>query len=246
MEDNKIYCPVCGSELIVTHRDNYEDIQDHVSCDEFDRTPSLKDGYQCVNKDCLASEYGLTWLIDGDLFTRRDFFPPDVTYSMVNDRIKSLCKNGNTFAKNSWNYYYKNGCDAVKKRTIHINIFKFKIDIIPKRYGYNYPNNKREMPRLIGWKFEYWKQVDEHSYTTIIPITSMVKHSIRTFKSAATRLKKSDVPLNKMKSDIKDATNIIKCLDYWGNPDRRNYAKVSSFIINTFYKKDAKYILNLK
>ncbi len=102
------------------------------------------------------------------------------------------------------------------------------------------------MPRLIGWKFEYWKQVDEHSYTTIIPITSMVNHSIRTFKNAVTRLKKSDDPLNKMKSEIKDATNIIKCLDYWGKPDSINYAKVSSFIINTFYKKDVKYILNLK
>ena len=235
MEDNKIYCPVCGSELKVTHRDNYEDIQDHVSCDG--GTPSLKDGYQCVNKKCLASEYGLTWIQDGDLYTNRDFFPPDVTYSMVNSRIKELCENGNTFAKNSWNYYYKKGCDAVKKRTIIINIFKYKIDIIPKRYGYKYPNNKREMPRLIGWKFEFWKKTGDYSYSCIVPIHTMVKHDISTFKNAIKRLKKSENPLN-MKSDIDEVINKIKGNNHWGQPDERNYAKISSFIINIFYKKE--------
>lgn len=230
---------------MLPHRDNYEDIQDYVSCDEY-HTPSLKDGYQCVNNKCLAHEYGLTWLIDGDLFTRGDFFPPDVTYSMVNTRIKELCEDGNTFAKNSWNYYYKKGCKLIKKRTIHIKIFKLKIDIIPKTYGYNYPNYKREMSRLIGWKFEYWKQVDENSYTCIIPITTMVRHNISTFKSAATRLKRSDDPINKMKHDIGEAINMIKCNDHCGKKDDRNYAKVTSFIINKFYKKDCKFILNLK
>ena len=242
MEDNKIYCPVCGSELKVTHRDNYEDIQDHVSWD--DSTPCLKDGYQCINNECLAHEYGLTWLIDGELYVRRDFFPPDVTYSMVNNRIKELCENGNTHAKNSWNYYYEKGNKAVNKRTLHINIFKLKIDVIPKTYGYKYPNHKRDMPRLIGWKFEYWKKCDENTYSNIIPINRMVKYNIDTFNSAYLRLNRSNFPLN-MKSDINDAANIIKCFDYFGKKDNRKYAKISSWIVNTFYKQKSKYILEL-
>ena len=243
MEDNKIYCPVCGSELKVTHRDNYEDIQDHVSCDEYN-TPSLKDGYQCVNKNCLASEYGFTWISDGDLYIRTDFFPPDVTYYMASTRIKELCENGNTYAKNSWNYYYEKGRKAVEKRTIKINIFKLTIDIIPKTYGYNYPDNKRDMPRLIGWKFEFWKKTGEYSYSCIIPINKMIKHNISVFKSTSIRLKKSKDPL-KMKSEIKDAANIIKCNNLWGVKNDKNYAKISSFIINTFYKRTANYILEV-
>lgn len=240
MKDKNLCCPVCGSKLIVTHRGNYSDIQDRVSWDN--STPSLKEGYQCIHIGCVASEYGLTWIEDGSMYIRTDFIPEDITFTMVRKRINELCGE-NTNAINSWNYYYHNGINAVKKRTISIKFFKYKMKIIPKTYGYKYSEDKQFMPRLIGWKFEYFKKSSEYGHTQIIPVSTMVNHQIKNFTNIVKRLEKSENKDN-MKGDILDAVSIIRSLHY-KSPDNRKFSKISAWIVNHFYKNDVRYILDL-
>ena len=241
MKDEKIYCPVCGGELKVTHKDHYEDIQEHAS--GYNYLPSLKDGYQCLNEKCVASEYGITWLYNGDMFIVTKFIPEDVTYSMVSKRVNELC-NHNIYAINSWSYYYELGTIAVKKRTIKLRIGNLKIDIIPKKYGYKYPDNKNYMPRLIGWKVEFWKQVDENSYTRYYTFYHNVKYSLYTFTDVVERTKRVE-KISGMKNDIKNAYCVMMSKDHWQKPDNKKSSKFAAWIINTFYKKSAKHILQL-
>lgn len=42
---DKIFCPICKSELILTHRGRYEDIEERI----YHIKPSFKNGYQCTN-----------------------------------------------------------------------------------------------------------------------------------------------------------------------------------------------------
>ena len=62
--ERKIKCPCCDSVLVVTHQERYQDLSEHVS--NPNRQPSMKDGYQCPNTDCIANICDVAWIEDGD------------------------------------------------------------------------------------------------------------------------------------------------------------------------------------
>lgn len=232
-EDNKMYCPVCQSPLEVTHQGRYQDLSEHVS--NPDGEPSIKDGYQCTNVDwCEASSMKITWIEDGDCFINHHDVP---SYGEALRKLKSLSVSGMEFALNSWNHHYNKGQNSIKKWKKKIEIDKYTFWIIPKEWGYKYPDYKRYNPCWYKWKIEIWRKSDEYSSVLVIPMISMIRFSISGF-------------LSDYKSVIYDPGKINKfslgnCLELIKNKDSRTYRKISSFLVRTFYPKKCGVIISL-
>lgn len=237
MED--LFCPVCKSKLVVTHRDRYEDLSEHVS--NPNGTPSMKDGYQCTNVDwCLASNLNFTWISDGDCFTNPS---EGVSYTEANRRLKKASVSGMEFALNSWNHYYNLGKNKIKERRKEFHLGKYKIAIEPKEKGYKYPLQKQYMPSTFKWRYEIWKKSEDSPgcYISIVPTHRMVMHSIRNFNSS---YRSAIFNPKANRNSIKDCMDSIRCTK-WGSPDDRKFAKISSFLIRILYSEKCKVIIEL-
>jgi len=226
MENTKnLLCPCCDAKLVHTHDDHYQDLCEHV-CDP-NAKPSLKAGFQCPTEDCMAHKCNVTWIEDGDYYTGER--PEGISYSDVSKALES--KYGTAHAVNSWNFHYQLGKNAVKARTKDIRFLNWRLVIEPKEYGWDYPEEKRHMPRKIGWKFEWWRK-DGEGYIHIIPDYRMVKHCIQKFK---TNYNSVLFNADKNQHALKECMQEINCQTYGGYPETRRYAKISSWIIRTFY-----------
>lgn len=234
---NAIYCPVCKCELVVTHRERYEDMSEHAS--NPNGTPSMKDGYQCTNFSwCEAAHLDFAWISDGDCYTR----PPEgITYTEANKRLEELSVSGMNYALNSWNHYYHLGKNKIKERKISFSIGKYKIDLEPQEKGYEYPIHQQYMPSTFRWRYQIWKRSkSEGCYTSFTPDYRMIKYSVRSFNSAY----KSAVFNNSNRHSIKSCMDTIDCL-HWGTKDDRRYAKISSLIVRLIYPGKCRVIREL-
>lgn len=231
-EDNKLYCPICRSPLVVTHQGRYQDISEHVS--NPNGKASLKDGYQCTNVDwCEASRLKFTWISDGDCFID----PPEgISYGEASRKLKALSVSGMDYALNSFNHYYHRGQNSIKRWTRKISIGKYSFDFIPKEWGYEYPDHKRYEPCWYSWRIEIWKRNSEYGSVMIMPITRMVRFSISKFLSD---YKSAIYTEGKSKYYVMDCLEIIK------NKDPRTYRKIASFIIRTLYPKKCGVIISI-
>ena len=237
MEKESIYCPFCLTELVVTHQDNYEDLSDHVS--NPNGIPSLKDGYQCPNKACVVQRIDAAWIYDGDWYYTR---PDDMTYAEVQD-MKKLSTTGMTYAVNSWNHYYNQGLDEIKKHKRKFKLGKnWKLDIEPKMKGWKYPIEKQYMPDFWRWKLQWWKREEKgkDSFVGVTPTLHMVIFCVKQFKDYHKSAMK-----NRVKHDIDRAFDEAFGLR-WGTKDDRTFVKISSFIIRWLYPKQVDDIIKLK
>lgn len=223
--EGKIYCPVCEEELVVTHQDRYQDLSDHVS--NPNGKPSLKDGYQCVNKKCFVSESFYAWIYDGDFFCLKDSYK---SRRFSKDKLMVCSKSGESYALNSFNHYYHFGKKEVEKKTKKIRIWKYGVNIIPKEYGWNYPEEKRYMPKPFSWKFEYWVKTGEYTYQSIVPHHRMIAHCVGKFNRTYERFMECGG-----KSNLSECLKAIDGLDYFDQKDDRFFIKASSFIIRIFH-----------
>lgn len=229
----KIKCPICERDLEYTTNGHYKTLSEHV-CNP-NGTPSLKAGYTCSYKYCIANNLGAIWIESGEMYMK----PPDGVGWVVAHNIMEKCsKDGNYHAINSWNRHYDLGTKLVEKRTRTLDLGKFKIDFIPKTYGHKYDESKCYMPRRWGWNFQYWRR-SEHGYTSIMPISRMVIFSINQFNQ---KYKQILYNPEKNKNTIKEAIEYARGYRF-GQSDERLYVKVSSFLINIFYPAKVK---NLK
>lgn len=240
MKSGEIYCPVCKSKLEVTHRDRYEDQSEHVL--NPNGTPSMKDGYQCLNVDwCEASHLNFTWIQDGDCYTK----PPEGVSSWeANRRLEKASITGMSYALNSWNHYYQLGEKKRAERRRTFTLGKYKIDIEPKEKGYKYPINKQYMPSTFRWKYQLWKESENRGggyYTSITPTHRMVLHCIRSFKSS---YKSAVYNPDRNKNSIKECMNRIECMS-WGSKDDRLFAKIASILVRVFYPMKCREIRKL-
>jgi hypothetical protein len=229
MEKESIYCPVCKSKLEITHRDRYEDLSEHVS--NPNGTPSMKDGYQCLNVAwCEASLLNFSWIQDGECYAK----PPDgVSWSDANRRLKEASVSGMNYALNSWNHHYNLGKKKIEERKKSFRLGKYRIDIEPKAKGYKYPDHKQYMPSTFRWKYEIWKKSDDVDgcYTSVILTHRMVLYCIRTFNSS---YKSAIYNPERNKNSIKECMDRIECTQ-WKSKDDRLYARISSFLVNLLY-----------
>jgi hypothetical protein len=242
LDFSKIYCPICKHTLFVTHKDHYEDLSDHV-CNPNEQ-PSLKDGYQCINDDCLCHQFKCTWLESGEMFIDTLNLPTNITWSKAHELVKELSGVNSCAAYNSFEYYYKLGEITINKYSFLINLYFLKINFIPKPLGYKYEMDKTYMPNLLNWKVEYWLFQKGGGYRHLIPFTTMFMFSINQFNDKVSRLKGMENPLIN-KNEIKDCVKYINYLSPWGQKEERLHGKIASWWINTFYKNKVKYIIDL-
>ena len=232
MENKTLYCPYCKGELAITHQERYQDLSEHVS--DPNGTPSMKDGYECLNNACIAFETH-TWISDGDYFTRR---PKDIPYREWEAMRKDIAGSENFHAIGSWNYYYQMGKDAIKKKTLKVNLYFYKFVFMPKEKGWDYPEDQRHMPNMWKWKMEIWKRSSDYGYTNVIPFWRMTTFSLRQFKGTYKAWKE-----NGNKSSLKTAYCITHSLEEYGmSPDKRFYSRLTSWLIQGFYPNRVKEI----
>lgn len=229
MEEEKIYCPVCKSPLVVTHTGRYEDLSEHVTNPNGE--PSLKEGYQCTNVEwCEISSLKFTWILDGDCFAN----PPEgYSYGEALRKLKSLSSTGMPYALNSFNHYYHAGEARTSKWKKTFEIGKYRISFIPKPWGYRFPNFKRYNPCWYKWKIELWKRTSGDYYTSIVPIFTMIRFSVSKFLSD---YRSSIYNPTRNKFSIKECLALIK------NEDPRTYRKIASFLVRTFFPSKCKVI----
>jgi len=224
-----ILCPVCLSELKVTHQEHYQDLTEHV-CNPNGK-PSLKDGYQCVHSGCYANEVKLTWIEDGSVFYT---IPAGIKYSEVHRQMDKLTVHGIEDAVNSFNFFMNLGNKEIEKRKRRVELFNYVIDIEPKEKGWNYPEDQRFMPKRFSWKFTYWKRSkeDRNHMTMVIPTWRMVKFCLKGFHTDYDQLL-SDMKMNQYK--LRNCTDLIKGRSRIGdNP--RDFEIVTSWILRIFYR----------
>jgi hypothetical protein len=222
----KLYCPFCKGELKVTHQDRYQDLCEHVS--DPNGTPSLKDGYDCLNEECIA--FGThTWIVDGDYFSKR---PDGITYREWDALREQKAGSSNFHAIGSFQYHYERGKQAIKKREFKINLHWYKLVFRPKEKGWDYPEAERHMPSIWRWEMEIWKKTEDHSHITLIPIHRMVIYKISEFNRTYKHWKETG-----SRSSLQEAYKDCMGLDYFHKPDGRAYVKISRFIISLLHRK---------
>jgi hypothetical protein len=233
MEKEQLYCPFCKGELKVTHQDHYEDLSEHVS--DPNGTPSLKDGYECLNEECIALGT-FAWIADGDYYSSR---PEGVSYREWASFCELKAGRKTFHAIGSWNYYYQKGLDSIKAKTFKIDLYFYKFVFMPKEKGWDYEIKERHMPNMWKWKVEIWKKSSEYGYyTNVIPFWRMTKFCIRQYKQGYRAWKE-----NGHKQSLLTAYCNAHSLEEWKlNPDKRFYSRLASWIIQTFHPNQVKEI----
>jgi hypothetical protein len=232
--ERKIKCPCCDSVLVVTHQERYQDLTEH--CSQPNALPSMKDGYQCPNTECIASICDVTWIEDGDYFTGKR--PEGITRKELTDALEK--KYGTSFAVDSWNFHYELGKQAIKRKTWKINLHWYKFVFSPKEKGWDYELEERHQPNMWKWKVEIWKKTDDHYYTNVIPFWRMTAFNMKQFRNAYKNWKE-----NGAKSSLKSAYCTAHSLEEWRmSKDTRFYSKLSSFLIQVFQPNKVKELNN--
>jgi hypothetical protein len=234
MENPILKCPVCDSKLEITHKDHYQDIQDHVS--QPNKLPSLKDGYQCLTLSCIAHQCDVRWIADGECFYGDR--PENISYSELSSKLKA--KHGTSMAVNSWNWHYQLGLDAIKAKSFKIDLGKYVFKFEPKQKGGDkYDIDKQYQPNLWCWKTEIWKK-EENSYINVIPFWRMAKFSINKFKDEYKQWK-LDGNSKSLEACYQEAT----CLTCWNTTDDRFYAKFTKIWLTIFHPQKVKEVMNV-
>lgn len=113
MENDKMRCPICKSELIVTGQERLETLLEHVS--NPNGTPCLKNKFECSNESC-SSKNVVFWNEGGELYIHKN----ENAYEKYNV-LEFIDKNNGSFGtisrkinieigKNDENFYFnKNG-----------------------------------------------------------------------------------------------------------------------------------------
>lgn len=161
-KEKELFCPCCEEQIVITHRDRYQDISEHVS--NPNGYVSTKDAYQCVNKWCIANNLGATWIESGDMYMS----PPEgIRRTVASSVIKRCSKIGTEHPKGSWMHNYELGKKLIKAKTRTFNIRKIRVVISPREKGYKYSEEEQYKPHLWKRKIEIWKRSDENAYSLL-------------------------------------------------------------------------------
>ncbi len=181
-----LFCTVCDSELVITHRDKYPERSDRVTGSSYGY--GLKDGFQCTNEECFANICDVTWIDDGDLFLRSGIpkwsRPGDLDYVLK-------LKYGTYYAKNSWSFHYEIGRKAIEKKTFAIGIANYRFKFYPAQKGSRrkaepldvyFFDDDQYMPDIFRWKVQILKkEKGMFGYTQVIFATEIARFRFRKF-----------------------------------------------------------------
>jgi hypothetical protein len=213
-------CPSCKKPLVVTHRDRYESIEDHVS----NRTPSLRDGYQCLDEHCVSNNLGAVWTSDGELFIH----PPEGIKMHVATRMIELSSElGLADALDSWSHCYEHKKLDEKKRSFHVRIFNWKWKIYPsyssKKSIFTLKLNNEWHKNWIFPKVEWYRKTSDNGWVHTSTLPTMVIFCLKQFNR------------NYESQDWEKCLEEIDCITSWGKKDERLYTRVSSVLVKILH-----------
>lgn len=227
-QDPKLQCPCCCTELVVTHRDRYQNLGEHVSNPNGE--PSLKEGYQCPNEWCVCHKSNLncTWIDDGEIYISP---PGEFKRTIAHQVIKKMSSTGRYYALNSWNDDYEElkELEVINTRRFRIGNFVIKstTEFYRSKFG-------RPAPRFFP-RIEYI-----YNGVYVIPFWRMTTFQIKRFaKNYSSALKGEEHAL-------KECYKIANGISHFGkNKDDRFFSKLTSILLRTFFPLGCKKINQL-
>jgi hypothetical protein len=216
-------CPCCKEELVVTHRDRYESLDEHVSGGR----PSLKNGYQCLNDYCVANNMGATWIEDGDIFVDP---PHGVKASTAHRAIEGASATGMVYALGSWSHHY-NGMTLEKEKTRKtLEMWKWRVRIFRK---YTIQEDGSYKKEKFSRAFEIWKRDSEGHYTLLVPFHRLFVHVIRDFNR------------NLPPAMEGDSSAMKRCIERVDTTDERSFSQAASLYLKIFKFREVKKLRNV-
>jgi len=222
-----LHCSCCQTELVITHYDRYETIDEHVSLSQ----PSVKPGYQCTNEYCVANNLGVTWIEDGDFFLDP---PLGVKSSVAKKILEKVALENVLEAIGSWSRDHQLQKLYSEKNKKSVSLLNWKIDFDPP-YPQKGSSIFQEILRFKNWKIDIWKKEDL-GFVKVTPFWVMVKFSVSQFHRAYAGFETSD-------NDLKSCYQEIVGLTTWGTKDVRFYAKFASVWLKIFYPLKCRKVL---
>lgn len=115
-------CCCCKSDLVVTHQDYYRTMYEHP-----DSAISLKNGYQCMDNECVASALNVVWTPDGSIHLISNLY---LTKPLM-QTIVNLSSNGIPYPIRSQRFYEEIFLQAQHEKSISVEIKGFRFSLEP-------------------------------------------------------------------------------------------------------------------
>lgn len=235
-------CPCCEKELIVTHRDRYQDHSEHVASPN--STPSMKDGYQCLDQYCIANNLGATWIEDGEIYMDT---PDGIKITVAHRVIEKMSVSGMYWALDSWNHSYQGMIRDQKAKTFSVKFNKHKFTFVPN-FTTDWDKNPTEYTiKPFSWKIEWWKKDDHDTgcYSYVTPVFRTIRWRIGDFKRSVEKMHSEQSALDLMyyiqgKEKFGGITKTSKFIGWWIRVFHKNKViKVREFL-DTLQRKQEK------
>lgn len=123
----KMKCCCCKSELVVTHQDRYIMMDEFSGCLSLGGEIPLKDGYQCINHECVANAMNVVWTADGSIHLISNLY---LTKTMM-QTIVDLSSNGIPYPIGSQRFYEEIFLEIQREKSISVKIRGFKFSLEP-------------------------------------------------------------------------------------------------------------------
>jgi hypothetical protein len=212
----KLKCPCCLSDLVVTHQDRYETLLEHVE----DREPSLKDGYQCLNSSCAAHEYNGVWIEEGDLWIKEP--PAGMNYREAEIQIEKHSFSGRTTAVNSFADGYERFREEQKNNTLTLNLRWFILEFIPR---FERSENSYEWKRTGQWKRTIMRSVGSGRYVHFMTFWDIYYYQLDNYRRYYAGVLEGD---GEASADI---LRMIENQDMWGKKEKRFWWSLAHYFI---------------
>lgn len=225
-------CPCCLSNLEVTHQDRYETLTEHVE----DRTPSLKNGYQCPNSKCAAYEYNGVWIEDGDFWIKEP--PAGVSYEEAEKQIERHSLTGRVHAVNSWQDGYERYREEQKKMTVTLDLHWFIFQFVP---GYRKVDEINEWKSTGKWRRTIMRRVEQGRYVHFMTFWDIYFSELKEYRN------NYQEALNMNKEAVATIWRMANNLNIWGKPEKGFLRKISRYAICwIFYRNRTQIIMSIK
>ena len=236
MSELILKCPCCSKELVNTHSDRYEQIDEHVSGSYV----TMKAGYQCIDEYCIANNLQATWTSDGEIFIDP---PEEIKWSVAHDMITKSSITGDLHAIGSWYSKYAKMNREKKNGTVDVKIMNYKLEFLPRHVFDDKKDDYRKLflPKLTIWKRSLEFSMNTNSYVYVVPFYSTVEFLLKKFTRKSDSVQHYIDDFSRIPSFDNDAIiksmQIAKGLNDNNKPARTLASLLTVIIIRVFFYK---------
>lgn len=211
-----IKCPCCFSDLVVTHREMYETLIEHVE----ERGVSMKDGYQCPNTHCKAYEMNGVWIEEGEFWIKEP--PAGMNYMEAEEEVVKYSFTGAKYAVNSFANGYSRYSEDKQKGEQSLNLWWFIFKWTPL---YMKIEGTHEWKRTGKWKRTIMRRASEGRYVHFMTFWDIFFFELMVYKTNCPKaIAKDEKALEIMQS-------IIRKENTWGLKEDRFWWILARFTV---------------